>query len=117
MAIIAPAGFAFLPPLVNPLQAPVMAPPETPSLSRQAEAMAGTNATRTAADAPSFKRQRRRQSADEAGGGERTRRPTYGGLEGLALLSGATGRAVLVLVAAASAQDLPARLPGASKPG
>ena len=117
MAIIAPAGFEFLPLLVNPLQAPVFAPPVTPPSSRHTEAVAATNATRTAADAPSFKRERRRQSAGETGGGSRARPPAYGGLEGLALLSGETGRAVLELVAATSAQGSQARLRGAPKSG
>lgn len=109
MAIIAPAGFEFLPPLVNPIQVPEFAPPAPLSSPRLAEPTAPSNAARANAreNFPGH-----RPHGNAAGQTPRDRyvqAPTYGGMEGMALLSAATGRALLDLTAAAREETAPGR--------
>ena len=109
MAIIAPAGFEFLPLLVNPIQVMEFAPPAPLAAPRQAEPAAPANAARANAGEHFPGRRPHGNPGDQTPRGHRVQAPTYGGMEGMALLSATTGRALLDLTTAARQETPPGR--------
>ena len=109
MAIIAPAGFEFLPPLVNPIQVPEFAPPAPLSSPRLAEPTAPANAARADAGENFPGRRPHGSPGGQTSRDRHVQPPTYGGMEGMALLSATTGRALLDLTTAAREETAPGR--------